>query len=55
MAIFIVMGAAPKELELTMLDIIRGVVPFVVLILAGLALCVAFPEIILWLPGKMIK
>jgi TRAP-type mannitol/chloroaromatic compound transport system permease large subunit len=54
-AIFIVKGVSPPELNITMSDIIRGVMPFVVLILVGLALCIAFPEIILWLPGKMIK
>jgi len=36
-------------------DIIRGVLPFVGLILIGLGLLVAFPEIILWLPAQMIK
>lgn len=35
-------------------DIIRGVVPFIVLVMVGLALCIAFPEIILWLPKTMI-
>lgn len=54
-AIFIIRGAAPKELGLTMGDIIRGVIPFVILIMVGLGLFVAFPELILWLPGKMIK
>jgi tripartite ATP-independent transporter DctM subunit len=55
MAIFIVKGAADPALGVTLADIIRGVIPFVILILVGLALCVAFPGIILWLPGKMIK
>jgi len=36
-------------------DIIRGVTPFVIIILIGLALCIVFPEIILWLPSMMIK
>jgi TRAP-type mannitol/chloroaromatic compound transport system permease large subunit len=55
MAIFIVKGAADPALGVTLTDIIRGVIPFVILILVGLVLCVAFPGIILWLPGKMIK
>jgi TRAP-type mannitol/chloroaromatic compound transport system permease large subunit len=55
MAIFVVHGVAPKELNITMSDCIRGIWPFVFLVLVGLALCVAFPETILWLPGKMIK
>lgn len=54
-SIFYVRGSASPELGLSMTDIIRGVIPFVFLILVGLALCVAFPEIITWLPSKMIK
>ena len=54
-AIFVLRGVAPPELGVTSSDIIRGVWPFVILIVVGMALCIAFPEIILWLPGKMIK
>jgi len=54
-AIFYLRGAAPKELGVTMGDIIRGVFPFVGLIIIGLGLCVAFPQLILWLPAQMIK
>jgi len=54
-AIFIVRGVSPPELGVTMGDVMRGVIPFVIMILVGIALCVAFPEIILWLPGKMIR
>jgi len=54
-AIFICKGVAAPELNVTFADIVRGVMPFVVLILVGIFLCVAFPQIILWLPGKMIK
>lgn len=53
--IFFLRGTADASLGVTMADIIRGVWPFVFLVLVGLALMVAFPEIILWLPGKMIK
>ena len=53
-AIFYLRGSADPSLGVTMADIIRGVWPFVVCIIIGLALCIAFPEIILWLPGKMI-
>jgi TRAP-type mannitol/chloroaromatic compound transport system permease large subunit len=55
MAIFVVRGTASPELGLTMGDIIRGVIPFVLLIMVGLGLCIVFPEIILWLPSKMIR
>jgi len=55
LAIFYLRGSAPPELGVTMADIIRGVIPFVGLIFIGLGLFVAFPDIILWLPGMMIK
>ena len=53
-AIFFTRAAAPPELGISTDDIIRGVLPFVALIVVGLFLCIAFPEIILWLPSKMI-
>ncbi|MFQ5997144.1 MAG: hypothetical protein ACE5KP_05920 [Dehalococcoidales bacterium] len=49
------LGAADPGLGVTMADIIRGVIPFVVLIAIGLGLFVAFPDLILWLPGMMVK
>ena len=54
-AIFFVKGITKPEWEVTTGDIIRGVIPFVGLILIGLTLCAVFPQIILWLPGVMIK
>jgi tripartite ATP-independent transporter DctM subunit len=54
-AIFYVRGSADPALGLTTADIIRGVTPFVAIIILGLGLCVAFPQIILWLPSMMIK
>ncbi|HEY51825.1 MAG TPA: TRAP transporter large permease subunit [Dehalococcoidia bacterium] len=53
-AIFYLRGAADPSLGVTTGDIIRGVFPFIGLILIGLGLCIAFPQIILWLPGQMI-
>lgn len=47
-AIFFLKGIAPPEV--TTPDIYRGVVPFVILQMIGLALCILFPQIILWLP-----
>ena len=55
MAIFVVRGSVAPELGVTMGDIIRGVIPFVFLIMIGLGLLVIFPDLILWLPGQMIK
>ena len=54
-AIFYLRGSAPADLGVTMGDIIRGVIPFVFLIMIGMGLCIAFPQLILWLPGQMIK
>ena len=54
-AIFYLRGSLNPELGVTMGDIIRGVIPFVILIMVGLGLCIAFPQLILWLPSKMIK
>ena len=36
-----------------MSDIYRGMTPFVILQLIGVVLCVAFPEIALWLPRSV--
>lgn len=54
-AIFYVRGAADPEWGVTTADIIRGVLPFVGLIVIGLALLIIFPDIILWLPHQMIR
>lgn len=55
MSIFVLKGTAPKEYGLTMGDIIKGVLPFVAIVAGVLVLLVIFPEIITWLPEKMIK
>jgi len=54
-AIFVCRGTVPKELGVETSDIIRGVFPFVGLIIVGLILCVIFPNIILWLPNTLIR
>jgi TRAP-type mannitol/chloroaromatic compound transport system permease large subunit len=54
-AIFFLRGVAPPELGVTTGDIIRGVIPFVFLIMIGLGLLVVFPQLILWLPSQMIN
>ncbi|NWF57566.1 MAG: TRAP transporter large permease subunit [Syntrophaceae bacterium] len=48
-SIFYLKGVAPPEVELK--QIYKGVVPFMILQLAGLILCILFPDIVLWLPG----
>jgi len=54
-SIFVCQGSADPELGVTNADIIRGVIPFIILIIVGLGLFVAFPELMLWLPNIMIK
>jgi len=54
-SIFTCKGSAAPELGLTTADIIRGVIPFIVLIVIGIGLCILFPQLITWLPGHMIK
>jgi tripartite ATP-independent transporter DctM subunit len=54
-AIFYLQGAKKPEWGVEISHIIRGVIPFVGLIVVGLLLCITFPQIILWLPNLMIK
>lgn len=54
MSIFVCRGTAPAELGITMNDIIKGVIPFVIIIMISLVLCTIFPQIITWLPAQMI-
>jgi tripartite ATP-independent transporter DctM subunit len=54
-AIFYLRGICQPEWGITTAHIIRGVIPFVILILIGLGLFVAFPQLILWLPAQMIR
>lgn len=53
-SIFVCQGSADPELGVTNIDIIRGVIPFIFLIMVGLVLFVIFPQLMLWLPSKMI-
>lgn len=48
-SIFYLKGVAPPEVKIW--DIYKGVVPFVALQLVGLAICILFPQLILWLPN----
>jgi len=48
-ALFYVKGVAPKEI--TIGDIYRGAIPFIVLQLIALGLLMLFPKIVLWLPS----
>lgn len=54
-AIFYLKGVTVPEMNVETGHIIRGVIPFIFLIMVSLALCIIFPQIILWLPSMMIK
>jgi TRAP-type mannitol/chloroaromatic compound transport system permease large subunit len=51
-AIFYLRGIAPPEI--TIHHMFRGVVPFIVLQLITLAITAAFPQVVLWLPSKLL-
>jgi TRAP-type C4-dicarboxylate transport system permease large subunit len=48
--LFILKGAIPG---VTMKDIVKGSLPFVLILVLGLAVVMAFPWLATWLPGKM--
>lgn len=48
-AIFYLKGVSPPEIQLT--DIYRGVIPFILLQLAGLFIVMAWPGLVVWLPA----
>jgi TRAP-type mannitol/chloroaromatic compound transport system permease large subunit len=48
--LFLMRAMAPPEITLG--DIYRSIVPFVLVMLLGLALIMAFPQIALWLPNQ---
>jgi len=54
MSIFVLKGTASPKLGLTIGHIIKGVIPFILIIMFTLVLCTIFPGIITWLPEKMI-
>ena len=50
-ALFYMKGVAPASVKIQ--QIYKGIIPFVLLQLAGLAAIMAWPEIALWLPAKL--
>jgi tripartite ATP-independent transporter DctM subunit len=54
-AIFLLRGVIPDHFGISTTTIIRGVIPYILLIALALLLFIAFPGIITWLPNKMIK
>jgi tripartite ATP-independent transporter DctM subunit len=54
-AIFVCKGTADERIGLTVMDIIRGEAPYILIMLISLFIMIAFPEIITWLPSQMMK
>ena len=52
-ALFYMKGVAPPEVKLQ--QIYKGIIPFVLLQLIGLALVMSFPDIALWLPRVLLN
>jgi TRAP-type mannitol/chloroaromatic compound transport system permease large subunit len=48
-ALFYLKGVAPPEVELV--DIYKGVVPFIILQLIGLVIIAIWPQLVIWLPA----
>jgi tripartite ATP-independent transporter DctM subunit len=55
MGIYICRGAADPSLGVVVMDIIRGIIPYVLIVLVVLVLLAIFPQLITWLPGLMIE
>ena len=51
-AIFYLRGIAPPSI--TLLDMYKGVVPFILLQVLTLAIVMIFPQTVLWLPTKLL-
>jgi tripartite ATP-independent transporter DctM subunit len=54
MGIYICRGAADPSLGVVVMDIIRGIIPYVCIVLVVMVLLVVFPDLITWLPDMMI-
>ena len=52
-ALFYLKGVCPPEIKL--IDIYRGVVPFIILQLIGLFVIIIWPELVTWLPAFVYK
>jgi TRAP-type mannitol/chloroaromatic compound transport system permease large subunit len=50
-SLFYLKSVAPKEISMAM--IFKAAMPFIGLQAVGLALCIVFPQIVLWLPSLL--
>ena len=52
-ALFYLKGIAPKGI--TMMDIYKSVTPFILVQIVVLIICMTFPDLVLWLPNKIMN
>jgi TRAP-type mannitol/chloroaromatic compound transport system permease large subunit len=52
-ALFYLKGVAPKSI--TIQQIYKGIIPFVILQVIGLLLVMYFPELALWMPNTILE
>ncbi|MFO8143060.1 MAG: TRAP transporter large permease subunit [Dehalococcoidales bacterium] len=52
-ALFIMKGLVPKDSGITMVDIYKSIIPFVLINVGLLVALLFFPQICLWLPGRL--
>ena len=48
-SLFFLMGVAPKDAKL--IDMYKGIIPFVILQLIGLTIVIIWPQLVIWLPA----
>lgn len=51
MAAYYLKGVAPPEVEL--IDIFKGIMPFLTMVLIAMIILYNFPQVALWLPTKL--
>ena len=53
--LFLMKAMVPKDSGITLGDIYRSVIPFVLLLIVGLGIVMLFPQLATWLPSKYFK
>lgn len=48
-ALFFIRGITPKGVAMT--DVYKGVIPFIAIVILVVILCIAFPQVVTWLPS----
>lgn len=51
-ALFYIKGVDPDRIDIK--KVYRGIIPFVILMLIGLVLCAYLPDVVMWLPSRLI-